>query len=294
MFQLILAAGLLLATSPPPDPAELRSDSPENALKVLERGYNTRSLHDLGSLYTANYQFHFPNQEKTVELQAFGREKELSSANHLFHGLVVDGKTVLVAADNIAMSIAGLTANPDPEHPDSTDHYRLIASTQCGLAMTVPGTNTLTRTFEGLSVFQLVRGDAAVLAKGQVADPTLWYIRGWFEDLDGLSSELGKQKGDCDPGALPATSPLALGIRPLGNPACPTIDLACDVPAAGNMVVEVFDVAGRRINQRTIEVKQPGVQRIQAGSGVTIRPGAYWVRLTQANLRTTRMIAVAK
>ena len=125
-----------------------------------------------------------------------------------------------------------------------------------------------------------------------------WYIRRWLEDLNGLATALGKVDGDCAQAdsALKtrALATLPLSIHPLGNPACPTLDIACDLPAAGPARIEVFDVMGRRLQQKDFDVAAPGTMKLQAGAGVHLAPGAYWVRLTQASRHTTRMVVVAK
>jgi len=135
------------------------------------------------------------------------------------------------------------------------------------------------------------------LTTSQTADPKRWYIRRWIDDVKGVANALARTKGDCTPQPVPLTAMvpgLRLMIQPLGNPACPTIDLACVIPATGSATVEVFDVTGRRVHRQTIQVTEPGPQKIQAGAGATIKPGAYFVRVTQGSAIASQKVLVAK
>jgi hypothetical protein len=219
----------------------------------------------------------------------------------MFFGLEHDGKSVIPRPDTIVVTADGFRESADPEHPDSTGHYRVVAVLRFSFDIRTAGRKELTA-LPALQVFHVVRGDAAVLATGQGADSTRWYVRRWLEDLDALAAALGEVDGDCGQAdsavatrVRAALAPaLPLVIHPLGNPACPTLDLACDLPAAGPARVEVFDVMGRRLANRELEVAAPGTIKIQAGAGVHLAPGAYWVRLTQAARSSTRMVVVAR
>ena len=70
--------------------------------------------------------------------------------------------------------------------------------------------------------------------------------------------------------------------------------MRCDLPGLEPARVEVYDVGGRRVNQRQVAVAAAGTLTIEAGRGVTLYPGVYWVRVGQG-LRppATRMVVVA-
>jgi hypothetical protein len=72
------------------------------------------------------------------------------------------------------------------------------------------------------------------------------------------------------------------------------MDVMCDLPTTEPTEVEVFDVMGRRVNRQSLEVRTAGAQRLQAGAGAEIHPGAYWVRITQGGAHATQMIVVAR
>jgi hypothetical protein len=96
-------------------------------------------------------------------------------------------------------------------------------------------------------------------------------------------------------GAGPPIAVSALAIRPLLNPACPRLEVTCDLPGAEPARVEVYDVAGRLVNRRDVPVAAAGRVTVEAGAGTSLRPGVYWVRLGQAARRpSTRMVVVAR
>lgn len=289
--------GIGLASAPVPD-------SPAGVLRVLADAYSRKSLEELAGLYAADFKFTSTSMESVAIMQNFGRELELRSADALFHGLKVDGRLVKPPADSVRIHISGVSEAPDPEHADSVASYRLVAVHGFEFEIYVPGRKTMMAA-PALHVFQMVRGDAAMLAEGQPPDSTRWYLRRWFEDVDGIARALSEKKGDCHPAPMGAAreeggapvaprGPLALAIHPLGNPACPAMDVMCDLPTTEPASFEVFDVTGRRVNRQKVEIRAPGTQRLQAGAGADIRPGAYWVRLVQGRRVAIQMIVVAK
>jgi hypothetical protein len=67
----------------------------------------------------------------------------------------------------------------------------------------------------------------------------------------------------------------------------------CTMPKGGSAVVELFDVQGRRVNRHTVTVAQ-GAQTLHAGAGATIKPGAYFVRVTQGSQIASQKVLVAR
>jgi hypothetical protein len=86
-----------------------------------------------------------------------------------------------------------------------------------------------------------------------------------------------------------------LAVHALRNPACAKLEVRCDLPGLEPARVEVYDVSGRRVNQREIDVSAAGTLTIEAGRGAKLYPGIYWVRVGQG-LRpaATRMVVVAR
>jgi hypothetical protein len=288
-----------------PDPG-----GPSAAIQSLVRAYSDRSVEGYAALLTADYRFHFSSNRASdvgVFVNGFTREHELRSASALFHGVVREGRVVKPGAEAITATLDGLSEGPDPEHPDSMTHYRVVAVRNLELGIRLAAGDTIGLS-PALHVFHLVRGDVAVRAAGQPAEQGRWYVRRWLEDVEGLRLVLAENRGPCGepaprPGAQarsegstgPAGAPADLAIHPLGNPACATVELACDLPGSEPALVEVFDVMGRRMNRRDLANPAPGTVRVEAGAGARIVPGVYWVRLSQGARRpTTTMVVVAR
>ena len=111
-------------------------------------------------------------------------------------------------------------------------------------------------------------------------------------------SSLKAVKGRCEKPrtapAAPAAAAFALAIHPLGKPACPLLEVTCDLPGTDPASLEVFDVMGRRVARQVFAVPAPGTRSFGASAGASLEPGAYWVRLTQGPRHTTSMVVAAK
>ncbi len=281
----------------PDTPARHRPDrqppsavaTPAQTIRAYTRSYELLSRERLAALLTADFRFHGESRHGD-SLYTFGidRDAELSVVDGLITG-VQDGP----AARHVRMRADDLVEAEDPEHPDSIAQYRLVAIRKLTFDIETT-TGKEFRSNPNLHVVHLVRGDAAVLLPGQPADSSRWYIRRWLEDIDGLNARLNGTEGDCAQDDASAASGAALAIHPLRNPACPTLDLTCDLPEGGTASLDLFDVMGRRVNHKTIAAASAGPVRVQAGAGAKLAPGAYWVRLVQGPHRTTKMVIVAK
>jgi len=277
---------------------------PQAALERFAEGYRDRDPDSVLVNLTQDFRFH--SMGDTLMQYAWGnsREAEAQTIRALLRGVIRDGDTLQAPADSVGMIVDGIGENVDPEHPDSTQRYRVLTVRRFELGMRIGGTR-----FEiasALQVFHLVRGDVALLAQDQPADSTRWYIRRWLEDVTGLNAELARQEGACGepPAAAPGPRsggahtpaiPNVLGVRALTNPACAKLEVACDLPGVEPARVEVYDVNGRRVNRRDVDVAAAGTMTIEAGRGAKISPGVYWVRVGQG-LRppVTRMVVVAR
>jgi hypothetical protein len=224
---------------------------------------------------------------------------------NLLLGIVRNGVTVVPPPDSVGITFDGIVEGVDPEHPDSTRHYRTLTVNHAEFGIRMRDGNRLLNA-PTTHAFQVVRGDAALLVPGQVPSPEIWYIRRWIEDVSGIRAALDKRVGGCGeeptptPGAspatrAPATAPTVLAVHALTNPACAMLEVRCDLPGKEPARVEVYDVGGRRVNQRDVAVASAGTMTIEAGQGARLLPGVYWVRLGQGTRPpTTRMVVVAQ
>jgi hypothetical protein len=275
---------------------------PQTALEQYAEAWRNRSSDELGAVLAADYTAHSYDNDFREFVDGSARQTEMAFAEHLLRGVVRDGHQVTPPADTVQLYVDGVSENPDPEHPDSSDCYRVLVVRR--FQMHLVAGKIVYNTNSPLNIFHVVRADAAILADGQAATPDRWYIRRFIEDVRGVDRALADRPGNCGeepPPSAPAAAhanlphPLALAIHALTNPACATLELRCDLPTADPAQVEVYDVTGRLVNHREVRVAAPGVMTIAAGEGASLLPGAYWVRLRQADRPAiTRMVVVAK
>ncbi len=282
-------------------PASQPLEGPQATLASFARAYRDLSADRVVSHFTADYRFHILGDSLLRFVSGFGREQEASTIQNMLRGLVRGADTLMAPVDSVGMQMDGFLEAPDPEHPDSTRHYRVVVVSRFEFGIRARGERMLTMSSQ--HVFHLVRGDIALLVAGQPASADRWYIRRWLEDVAGVRERLERERGECGdppapaagPGAAPAMAISALAIRPLLNPACARLEVSCDLPGAEPARVEVYDVAGRLVNRREVPVAGAGRVTVRAGEGATIRPGVYWVRLAQAaRPPSTRMVVVAR
>jgi hypothetical protein len=80
----------------------------------------------------------------------------------------------------------------DPDHPDSTVHYRKCVITLLEMEIDVPNTlDPYPTSYHVSSAHELylVRGDAAVVPAGSAADSSHWYMRRWDDLAEGFPSK---------------------------------------------------------------------------------------------------------
>lgn len=292
------------ATSIPP--ANQPVTGPQSVLEDWAQAYRDKSPEGVGAALTADYVFHTQTPDPRGFITGIDRESEMHTTRGMLEGVKRDGVQVMPPADSVFLFVDGVNQSTDPEHPDSTQHYRTLVISRLELRIVFGGDKEY-KVANSRHVVHVVRGDAAVLAEGQPADPDRWYIRRWLNDISGVASKLREGKGGCGedepagepasgaPRSSPRPGPTALAIRPLTNPACAKLAVTCDLPGVDPAWVEVYDVSGRRLNRRDVPVAAAGSVTVEAGRGATLLPGIYWVRVGQKGSRPeTRMVAVAK
>lgn len=270
---------------------------PAATLESWAAAFRARAPHTLAALLTTDYRGHSPSDALDRFDEGRTREAERTQNEHLLLGLAHEGRTVLPPADRADVTLDGVRESPDPEHADSTQHFRLVTVTRLGYAVHRADGTTLDRA-PAPQVFQMVRGDAAALDSTQSADPWRWYVRGWFEDLPAIRLMLADRDGECSSEVVPRTTPgtpPALLVRPLAGPTCPGVSVVCEFVSRETARVQLYDVHGRLVNERTVNDPQPGAQSVMAGAGALVPPGTYWVRLVQGSARAAvRRVLVAR
>ena len=298
-----LASGAHAARPSSIPPSNQPVVGPQGTLEAVARGYRDRSADSVVAHFTADFRFHAFGDTLVRYLTGLDRDDEIALLRAMFEGVVEGAQTLRAPADSVGVTMDGFQEGTDPEHPDSTQHYRTVVVARFELGFRMGKDRYETRSQK--HVFHLVRGDAAILVPGQSGDADRWYVRRWLEDVSGVLEALTQRQGDCGepqapaPGArveaAGASTNVVLGIRPLTNPACAKLTVSCDLPAAGSARIEVYDVSGRRVNTRDVQAAEPGRMSVDAGAGTKLRPGAYWVRLTQGSRSpVSRMVMVAQ
>src|SRR5262245_765889 len=305
-FLLWLAAASATArpsTSVPPVNQPLVG--PQAALERYAESFRDRSPDGISAVLTSDYRFHTVGD--SLERFSFGsdRETEIGVVRNLLLGIKKNGVTVVPPPDSVSLWFDGISEGIDPEHPDSSQFYETLTVKRANLHIKLANGDHI-YSDNTTHVFHVVRGDVAQLEPGQSAKADAWYIRRWLEDVSAVRAALAERQGGCgeepSPTAgpsstarTPVTAPTMLAVHALTNPACSKLEVACDLPGKEPAHVEVYDVSGRRVNQRDVQVANAGTMTIEAGRGAKIEPGVYWVRLGQG-LRppTTRMVVVAK
>ena len=293
-------------------PANQPLVGPARALEELAQGYRDRSPDAIGMVLTADYRFHGMTMDGTPwDMSRFttgsARDAEMGAVRGLLLGVQRAGQITMPPASRVTLVVDGVSEQVDPEHADSTQHYRVLTVRRFEMIVYLPDSLKLETNLPGqVHVFHVVRGDAAVRVDQQPADPERWYIRRWIENISGVRAALAERKGECGDEPAPSTSDHAtpeqtpslagaLAIHPLTNPACSALKVSCDLPGSERAKVQVFDVSGRLMNERNIEVSRPGNFTIDAGAGANLTPGVYWVRLAQAKRAPqARMVVVAR
>src|SRR5262245_30061201 len=279
---------------------------PQAALERFADAYRDRSPDSVLANLTLDYRFHALGTGDSLLKFTIGSDREMEAGviRGMLHGVIRNGDTLMAAADSVGMNIDGVSEGVDPEHPASTQHYRVLTVRLFSFGVrTTRGIRLESAT--GVNVFHVVRGDAALLPDSQPADSLRWYVRRWLEDMTAVNAELAQRQGGCgeeppplqgprSTGGTPAL-PTMLAVRPLTNPACTMLEVRCDLPGAEPAHVEVYDANGRRVNRRDVEVAAAGTMTIEAGRGAKIYPGVYWVRVGQGHRPpVTRMVVVAR
>lgn len=293
-FLSVLVPCAVLAVSPAA--SRTAPVTPRAAIRCFAEAYESRSVEQLGALFSADYRFHFSSGDRAGAgyLRGADRDFELRAANGIFKG--VHTKDVdRPGVQRIGVSVGGMEEGADPEHPDSLSHYRVVVVHRLAFKIQVTD-DEINEALAADHVFHLVRGDVAQRVEGQPGGADRWYIRRWMENIREVEEQLAGTDGRCEETGAPAAADGALAgvlaVRALDTPLCPTLEVACDLPVMAPATLEVYDLQGRRLAKQVLNPSAPGTVRVQAGAGQRFAPGAYWLRLTQAGRPPGRRLVV--
>jgi len=161
-----------------------QADSPAHLAQRLEATWENKVEAQYALLLSDDFRYHFSLASDPVLVDRYGdnwkRADEVTALTHLFHGFTNTQGTPIPAASRIDMTLTGVQVGNDPDHPDSTAQYQTMAVTDLGMQIEVPGNpDPVLYNISSRQELYLVRGDAAVLPAGAVADTTRWYVRRW-------------------------------------------------------------------------------------------------------------------
>jgi hypothetical protein len=149
------------------------------------------------------YRFSVSADPELVNLYPnWGRTDEIAAMTHLFHGFTNANDIAIPGASTIQLSLNGVQYAGDPDHADSTAHYGRVIITALDGEFEVPDvSDPLVYSISSRHELFVVRGDAAVLPAGAIADSTRWYLRRW----DDLAIPIGYGKRPVANSAQPMT-----------------------------------------------------------------------------------------
>jgi hypothetical protein len=245
-------------------------DNPGRMMRCLKEALEARSVADYSALLAANFHFHTTDAFMDSALGgSIDREREIGTLRNLFEGGA--DTTQMPRADSISAKVGPYEVQDDPEHPDSTRHYQVIAARSFDLMIVVKDkTYDVSRSRHE---YRVVRGDAAVLVPGQPADERHWYFWDWIERPSFLVDDL-----DGGPDALPPGAP-PLALRRPPTPLTGALDVTFSLPMTAPATLDLFDVMGRRMMKRAVGGMGPGEHQVRLAEPGQLTPGVYWLRL---------------
>jgi hypothetical protein len=290
LFAVASAAAARPSTSVPPVNQPLVG--PQAALERLADGFRDLAPDSIAASLTADYRFHAHSDSLPGFLGGSSRDDEVGFVRSLMRGVIRDGDTVMAAADSVGMTLDGIGEGMDPGA--SGLDALLPRAHRAPVRVRLPARRaaSTSRRARTCTCSTSCAGMVARLLPGQPADSTRWYVRRWLEDVTGINAELLKARGrlrraarsgagsHSGGGRTPAV-PTVLALHALMNPACAKLEVRCDLPGLEPARVQVYDVSGRRVNQRDVPVAAAGTLTIEAGRGASLNPGVYWVRVGQ-------------
>jgi len=263
------------------------SDSPLGLVLRLGEAYSKQSISHYARGFTTDFRFMFGDRESRERYpDGFTRRDEIFSARHLFEGFTDRDGVHRPGAAGITVRLDSMEVVPDIERPDSSATHQIVIVHRGSLQIELDNGEAID-VGPQRHVFYCVRGDVASLSPGQPSDADHWYVRRWVE-VD--------EAGEPAPNRVashPEITRIGLAVRPVANPTRPPVSITFSLPEALGAVIDVLDVAGRRVLKRDLVTFQAGTHRLEIDEARALRPGIYWLRLSQgAQSRVARLVIV--
>ena len=256
-------------------------DNPGRMMRCLKEAFEARSVADFSALLAANFHFHTMDARMDSMLGDVDRRREIGIMRNLFEGGT--DTTARPRADSISVNVGPYEVQDDPEHPDSTRHYQVIAVRS--LEMVIEVKDKTYKVTQARHEYRVVRGDAALLVPGQPADERHWYFWDWLERPGFLVDDL-----EGGPDALPPGAP-RLALRRLPTPLTGALDVTFTLPMTAPASLDLFDVMGRRMVRRDVGGMGPGEHQVRLAERGQLAPGVYWLRLALGKrVRSAKLI----
>jgi hypothetical protein len=201
--------------------------------------------------------FHFHTTDAFMDSMLGGgidREHEIGIMRNLFEGGA--DTTAMPRADSISVTVGPYEVHDDPEHPDSTRHYQVIAARSFDLV--VKAKNTTDEVAQTRHEYRVVRGAAAVVVPGQPADERHWYFWDWIERPGFLVEGLAGGPDALPPGAPP------LALRRPPTPLTGALDVAFSLPMTASSVDPGGPRAARGVAEAGRRLPRKNTPRFEA------------------------------
>jgi len=239
MKRVVAIVLLLLQTSPaaaldldslfyrPLDPDAWAESGPRLMLGRFIDAYSRRDLDAYAALLTEDFVFHFGDEEeRALHPNGWGRDDEIASAEHLFHGTATRP-----AATSITLDPGEILVLPDPDHPCDRARHALIDLPRVTLLITLSNGEQLRVT--GHHAYWIVR-------EGED-----WKVRRWDEEP---APEVFAPR-ECAPvAAASETTNRLWTVAPNPSRVGSQAMLTFAVERDGDGVdVAIYNVAGRRV-----------------------------------------------
>ena len=125
MSTLLVAMGAVVVMAAGAEASE-KVGGPEVVMTVVQQAYEQKSIETFAGLMSGDYRFHTTAANVNRFAEGFTREFELRSFQGLLSGVVHSDGSRMAPAQRVSLEFGEVRTSDDPEHADSTEHYRVL------------------------------------------------------------------------------------------------------------------------------------------------------------------------